>query len=80
MKHIAKLLAAALAFATLGGCYYRMTDRDTGAVYYVKETDIEMSFMPGHTLFSDVNGERRMLVHPKMETISKQEYLEGRGE
>ena len=78
MKRIAKLLAITLALATLSGCYYRMTDRETGAVYYVQETDIELSFIPGNKVFSDADGVMRKLVNPKMETISKAEYLAGR--
>ena len=71
--------AASLSLVFLSGCYYRLTDRETGAVYYVQETDIELSFIPGNKVFSDANGVMRKLVNPEIETISKAEYLAGRG-
>lgn len=73
--------AALLAAVILGGCHYRLTDRNTGAVYYTTETDGQWStFPPGQSVvFVDRTGKTVVLIKPKIETISKAEYEAARG-
>ena len=67
----------------LAGCYYRLTDRDTGAVYYTNDSASRWSLGPGESVrFTDaITGQERTLHYPRFETISRREYdaaVEGR--
>lgn len=70
------LLAAAAIFV-VGGCYYRLTDEASQAVYYTADgPTTRWSLGPGEQVrFTDARtGERVVLLWPKIETISKKDF------
>lgn len=76
---IARSIAVVALILSMAGCHYRLTDAATGAVYYTKELDGQWSFVPGQSVvFTDRTGNTVYLSHPKIETVSKAEYLAGR--
>ncbi len=74
-----RAIALLVLVLPLAGCHYRLTDSQTGAVYYTNELDGQWSFIPGQSVvFTDHTGATVHLVRPKIETITKAEYLAGR--
>ncbi len=76
MKLIAKLLAVAIALATLSGCaYYQITDPDTGKVYYTNDWMAGRYGYSGAVTFKDaVSGSTVTLASSEVKEIEKDEY------
>ncbi len=68
-----------VAVMLLGGCYYRLTDRETGSVYYTSDQQARWSLGPGESVhFTDARtGEQKTLFYPKIEILSGKEYRAG---
>lgn len=76
MKHTPRLLAAALTLAMLGGCtYYRVTDPDSGRVYYTNNWMAGRYGYSGAVQFKDaLTGANVTLSSSEVQEITKDEY------
>lgn len=76
MKRWIRNAVIAAVLTAAAGCHYRLTDADTGAVYYVRDADSRWSLMPGESVrFTDArSGETMTLHYPKIETITRSEF------
>lgn len=76
MKTFAKLLAVTLTLSTLGGCaYYRVTDPDSGKVYYTNNWMAGRYGYSGTVQFRDaVSGANVTLSSSEVKEISKDDY------